>query len=139
MNPTFQDLRDLLTGHHLKVTPQRLAVLEAMYVLQDHPTADRILDWVRERHPGVASGTIYNTLESLVEKGLLVRVRTEAGKMRYDIILNRHHHLYCSDSDRIEDYFDPELDAIIDRYFKDRRIPGFDISGIKLEIKGKFK
>jgi len=139
MNLTVQDIRELLSRHQLKVTPQRLAVLEAMYVLHDHPTAERILEWVRERHPGVASGTIYNTLESLVEKGLIVRVRTEGGSMRYDIILNQHHHLYCLDSDRIEDYFDPELDEMINNYFTKKGIPGFDITGIKLEIKGKFK
>jgi len=41
--------------------------------------------------------------------------------MRYDAIIKNHHHLYCLKSDRIEDYFDEELDEIIEEYFKKRK------------------
>jgi Fur family peroxide stress response transcriptional regulator len=58
--------------------------------------------------------------------------------MRYDAFLESHHHLYCSDSDRIEDYLDNELNKILENYFEKKRIPGFKIEDIKLQIIGKF-
>ncbi len=59
--------------------------------------------------------------------------------MRYDAITEKHHHLYSAESDRIEDYFDPELNEIIDNYFKKKGIPDFEIEDIKLQVIGKFK
>jgi Fur family peroxide stress response transcriptional regulator len=58
--------------------------------------------------------------------------------MRYDPVLDAHHHLYSIDSDRIEDYFDPELNLLLENYFSGKSIPGFQIEDIKLQIIGKF-
>jgi Fur family peroxide stress response transcriptional regulator len=127
-----------LKGAGLKVTPQRLAVLEAMEKLGGHPTAERITEFVRKEHPGISTGTVYNVLGVLVEKGLIRRVKTEMDVMHYDGILENHHHLYCMDTDRIEDYVDEELDELLREYFSRRNIPGFRIGEIKLQINGEF-
>jgi Fur family peroxide stress response transcriptional regulator len=74
-----------------------------------------------------------------VETNLLERVKTENGIMRYDPFINKHHHLYCAYSDKIEDYEDSELDQIISDYFKSKAIKNFQINDIKLQISGKFK
>ena len=58
--------------------------------------------------------------------------------MRYDPILDDHHHLYCIESDRIEDYFDDELNDILKKYFDKKRIPDFEVDNIKLQLIGKF-
>jgi Fur family peroxide stress response transcriptional regulator len=58
--------------------------------------------------------------------------------MRYDAVMEKHHHLYCAESDRIEDYFDTELNALIGNYFEKKGIPDFEINDIKLQIIGKF-
>jgi len=53
--------------------------------------------------------------------------------------MENHHHLYCSESDRIEDYVDDDLNTMIEEYFKQKKISGFQIEDIKLQIIGKFK
>ncbi len=58
--------------------------------------------------------------------------------MRYDGILDQHHHLFGLQSDRIEDYTDAKLDKLLDEYFKKKKIPGFKVEEIKLQINGKF-
>jgi Fur family peroxide stress response transcriptional regulator len=58
--------------------------------------------------------------------------------MRYDAVMERHHHLYCSESDRIEDFVDPELNQIVEKYFKKKKIPYFEIEDVRLQIIGKF-
>ena len=74
----------------------------------------------------------------MAEKGLIKKVKTEKDVMRYDAFLEKHHHLYSSDSDRIEDYLDDELNDILEKHFAKKGIPGFKIEDIKLQIIGKF-
>jgi len=128
------DLKD----SNLKVTPQRIAVLEALNNLKEHPTADKIKEYVVKNHPNIAVGTIYKTLETFVEKGLVKKVKTEQDVMRYDAILDKHHHLYCEDTDRIEDFFDDQLNVMLEEYFKKKKIPNFKVKDIKLQIIGTF-
>jgi Fur family peroxide stress response transcriptional regulator len=128
------DLKD----SNLKVTPQRIAVLEALNNLKQHPTADKIKEYVVKNHPNIAVGTIYKTLETFVEKGLVKKVKTEQDVMRYDAILDKHHHLYCEDTDRIEDFFDDQLNVMLEEYFKKKKIPNFKVKDIKLQIIGTF-
>jgi Fur family peroxide stress response transcriptional regulator len=131
-------IRDLIRDAGLKVTPQRMLVLEAVASMKNHPTADHITEFIRQNHPNIAVGTIYKILENFVEKGLIKMVKTEKDKMRYDAFLEKHHHLYCANSERIEDYNDEELNILLENYFKNKKIEGFAIEDIKLQIIGKF-
>ena len=127
-----------LKSTNLKVTPQRLAVLEALSSLRNHPTAENIKEYVVKNHPSVAVGTIYKTLETFVEKGLVKKVKTEKDVMRYDAILEKHHHLYCEESEHIEDFFDDKLNSMLEEYFKKKKIPNFKVKETKLQIIGTF-
>jgi Fur family peroxide stress response transcriptional regulator len=132
------DIRDALKDHGLKVTPQRIAVLQAIMELKNHPTAEQLIEFIKINNPSVAIGTVYKILDMLVEKGLIRKVKTDRDVMRYDAEADNHHHLYCYDSDRIEDYFDEELDMLLNEYFTSKDIPGFEIQDVKLQIIGKF-
>jgi len=122
----------------LKVTPQRIAVFDAVINLNNHPTAENVTEFIKANHPNIATGTVYKTLETLVQCGIIKRVKTDSDVMRYDAIIEKHHHLYCSESDRIEDFYDNELNAILENYLKNKKIPNFKIEDIKLQIVGKF-
>ena len=134
----FKKTRETLIKAGLKVTPQRLVVLEAVTKLGDHPTAERIIDFIKQNHPNIAVGTVYKTLETFVEKEIIEKVKTDKDIMRYDAILEKHHHLYCIKSDRIEDYYDDELNQILKDYFEKKSIKDFKIEDIKLQIIGNF-
>jgi len=138
MKLSVDEVRELLLHKGLKVTPQRSAILEAVYNLDNHPTADNIIEYIRTAHPHIASGTVYKVLDVLVDSKLIRRVKTDKDAMRYDGFLENHHHLYCADSERIEDYEDQELDQMLESYFKRKDIPGFQIDEIRLQINGKF-
>jgi Fur family peroxide stress response transcriptional regulator len=138
MTVTISQIKDKLVAKGLKVTPQRIAILEAIYTQNNHPTAEMIMDYIKETHPGIAPGTIYKVLDVLIEKGLIIRVKTEKDIMRYDGILENHHHLYCSESEEIKDYINKDLDQLLTDYFKKNGIDNFKVEGIKLQINGKF-
>jgi Fur family peroxide stress response transcriptional regulator len=128
----------ILTENGLKVTPQRTAVLEVVMNLHNHPTADYIAQYLRLNYPHIPIGTVYKILEIFVEKGIIKRVKTDNDILRYDAIKEKHHHLYCDTSQRIEDYYDDELYKIISEYFSRKKIPDFTIEDLKLQIVGKF-
>lgn len=122
----------------LKVTPQRVAIYDAIVKLKNHPSAENIIEYIKKNHPHIAVGTVYKVLDSLVENNLLRKVKTEKDIMRYDALLSNHHHLYCAETDRIEDFEDENLNALINNYFKTRRIKNFKIKDVKLQITGTF-
>lgn len=122
----------------LKITPQRIAVYESVLKLKNHPTAENVTEFIRQDNPNVSVGTVYKVLDTLVKTGLLKKIKSERDIVRYDSVLSNHHHLYCSETDRIEDYEDEKLDEIIRDYFKAKNIKNFKIQDIKLEITGKF-
>jgi Fur family peroxide stress response transcriptional regulator len=78
-------------------------------------------------------------LDALIENELISKVKTDKDIMRYDAIIEQHHHLYSAESERIEDYFDTELNELIGNYFQKKGIPNFEIEDIKLQVIGKFK
>jgi len=133
-----KEIRNKLSTKGLKITPQRIAILEAIEKLNNHPTAENIIEYIRKSHPNIATATVYKVLDALAANELIKKVKTDRDIMRYDAITENHHHLYCAESDRIEDYFDIELNEIIGSYFKKKGIPGFEIEDIKLQIIGTF-
>ncbi len=122
----------------LKVTPQRAAIYEAIVKLNNHPTAENIIEYIKTNYPNISVGTVYKVLDTFVENNLLKKVKTEKDIMRYDAFLSNHHHLYCAETDRIEDFEDDNLTAIIQDYFQKHQIKNFNIQDIKLQITGKF-
>ncbi len=131
-------IRNKFLEKGLKITPQRVVILEAIYKLNNHPTADNIIEYIRELHPNIATGTVYKVLETLLENRLIRKVKTDKDVMRYDGVIENHHHLYCSECDLIEDYVDEELDELLSDYFKNKKFNGFKMEDIVLQIRGTF-
>jgi len=131
------EIRKRLIDKGLKVTPQRMATLEAIVSLDNHPEVEKIIDHVRKNHPNISTATVYNVLEKFALCGLVKKVKTETSILRYDPLLEPHHHLYFSDSDSIEDYHDDELNLLLASYFSKKTIPGFKIEDMTLHLTGK--
>jgi Fur family peroxide stress response transcriptional regulator len=133
-----EDLRKKLAEKGLKVTPQRMNILRAVCEIDDHPTVEMVSHYIRKTNPNIAKGTVYKVLETLVEKKLISKVKTEKGIYRYDGLSEKHHHIYCVQCDYIEDYFNEELDQLINEFFEHNQIKNFQIEDIKLHISGNF-
>ena len=138
MKLSVNQIKDRLAEKGLKITPQRIAVLEAIYALKNHPTAEMIMEHIKDTHPGIASATVYKVLDALEENQLISRVKTEKDIKRFDGIVENHHHLYSTESDKIKDYVNEDLDQLLADFFKKNQIDGFEIEEIKLQINGKF-
>ncbi len=132
------DIIQSIKAAGLRVTPQRIAILEAIMKIGKHPSNDQIIAYVKSHHPSISVATVYNILDSFVQNHVVDKVKTENGVLRYDPKRTHHHHLYCTKSDKIEDYVDAELDDLIADYFKKKGIEDFKIEDVKLQITGEF-
>lgn len=135
----YDKIKNSLSTHRLKATSQRVAVYRALLKLNNHPDTDQIIAQVFKDNPAISSGTIYKTLDTLAEYGIINRIKTESGRMRFDHITKKHHHIYERNTDKIVDYSDDDLDKLLSDYFKSKKIKGFHIEDINLQIIGKFK
>jgi len=89
------DRAQLLRGHGLHVTAQRIAVLESV-ADGSHSTADEIVGDVRDRIGTVSRQAVYDALGVLTDTGLIRRFQPARSAARYeDRTGDNHHHLVC--------------------------------------------
>jgi Fur family peroxide stress response transcriptional regulator len=79
----------------LKLTPQRLAILEYLEGNTGHPSASDIYHAVSERFPTMSFATVYNTLKALKGKENIQELTIDPEKKRFDPNMMHHHHLIC--------------------------------------------
>ncbi|MGI6322881.1 MAG: Fur family transcriptional regulator [Bacteroidales bacterium] len=128
----------ILEKHNLKVTPQRTAVLELIMNVDTHPTAEEIANQIKDTYPNMSIGTIYKILDKFAASGIIEKMNTNNGIMRYDAVKEKHYHLYSLNSERIDDYYDSELRKLLDNYFKNKKFPNFKMKDLQLQIIGEF-
>ena len=87
----------------IKLTPQRLAILEYLEGNKSHPSASDIFKAVSEKHPMMSFATVYNTLETLREKMHVRELSIDPQKKRFDSNTKPHHHLICMECRAIID------------------------------------
>ncbi|MGZ6236918.1 MAG: Fur family transcriptional regulator, partial [Syntrophales bacterium] len=66
----------------IRLTPQRLAILEYLEGNKSHPSASDIYKAVSETHPMMSFATVYNTLDSLKEKKQVLELSIDPQKKR---------------------------------------------------------
>lgn len=105
---------ELLRVHGLRATAPRVLVLQALAAATDHLSADEIHATVLGRNPAVSSVTIYRTLETFEETGLVVRGMLGDKVIRWEQVLTRHHHLICSQCGEVVELDDAPFQRLAD-------------------------
>jgi len=103
---------DTCQGHGLKLTHQRMEVFRELAGADDHPDAERIYQNVRRRVPAISRDTVYRTLATLEEQGLVRKAEILASKGRYDANMDRHHHFVCTECGLVRDFCSAKLDDL---------------------------
>lgn len=130
-------LRARLAQAGLRATRQRVVILESLLTLPGHPTAEQVHRRVTSEAPGISLGTVYKALDSFVAAGLTRRVASaEGASRRYDADCTEHHHLFCTNTQEIIDYCDPQLDALIREFFATKGLENFQPRSFSLHITG---
>jgi Fe2+ or Zn2+ uptake regulation protein len=93
-----------------RVTTARRMVLEGLGQTDAHVTADILARWIQHAHPEIHLSTVYRTLDSLCEWGLITQIRRPHGAAFFHLAPT-HQHIVCEVCGRIEDV---PADAFVD-------------------------
>ncbi len=132
-------VKEKITASGLKFTHQRMVIYDALYHAEEHPTAEQVFDLVKAANPSISLGTVYKTLDSFVQAGILQKFVDQNCVMRFDAILDAHSHLYYKDSHEIRDYRNQELERLLHNFIQKQEIEGFEVEEISIVIKGHKK
>jgi len=103
----LEKVDDLIRSHGLRRTPQRQATLEAVAAAAGHATAEEIVKRVRKKLPAVSPSTIYRTLASLEEVGILCHAHLGHTASVYHVgTAGLHQHLVCERCGRLQEVAD---------------------------------
>ena len=115
------------------MTVQRRVIFSTLLEREDHPTVDQVFDEVKERIPGVSRTTVYRTLETLANLGLVRRTNHFAASARFDGNMEQHHHLVCTRCGKVIDFQDPSLTVA---NLPDARRSGFTLLDYSVYFEG---
>jgi Fur family peroxide stress response transcriptional regulator len=87
----------------IKLTPQRLAVLNYLQGNKDHPSAEDIYHSLRKLYPTMSFATVYTILSALKQKAWISELTIDPGKKRFDPDISDHNHLICTTCKKVVD------------------------------------
>ncbi len=108
----MQRFAETCQRHGLKATHQRMEVFRELAGTEDHPDAETIYQNVSRRIPAISRDTVYRTLATLEEYGLVRKAEILASKGRYDANMARHHHFVCVKCGLVRDFYSARLDEL---------------------------
>jgi Fur family peroxide stress response transcriptional regulator len=126
MNKTFEELTNELKNNGIRLSHQRLKILEYINNHRTHPTVDEIYTDLLDEIPTLSKTTIYNTLNTLIETDLVKLLTIEENETHYDINFENHGHFKCESCKKIFD-FDIDIDSLEIKGLDDFKIKHKDI------------
>ena len=96
------DVVAILREAGLKLTPQRLAVVQELIGDDTHPTVQTLMERLRPRFPTLSVATVYNTVAALTDLGCC-RQLSMGGATRIDPNTLPHDHAVCERCGAIRD------------------------------------
>ena len=127
-------VRNILTSYleqnKLRKTPERFAILDAVYDMQEHFTLEELGEKLndKDRFP-VSRATLYNTLKLFMELRLVIRHRFQ-GATKYEACYdnNSHCHQICTVCGKVTEFKSKKInDAIRSLHMKSFRMDGFSL------------
>ncbi len=102
-----------LKSSGLKATLPRIKILEVFQQSVDrHLTAEDVYKALLSEGSDIALATVYRVLMQFEQAGILARSHFESGKSVFELNEGTHHdHLLCLTCGRVEEFFDPEIEA----------------------------
>ena len=98
--------------HHLKITPQRVAIYKELVKSDTHPTTDTIYQIVKKEYPNISFDTVNRTLLTFAQTGIVDVVEKFGGAKRFDPNVANHHHLHCTQCGKVFDFYNPDYDDL---------------------------
>ncbi|MBL8695367.1 MAG: transcriptional repressor [Planctomycetes bacterium] len=116
MKRAREKFQALLKRNGLKLTKQRIALLDAVYATHRHFSAEDLHRDLQKLGHSVSVATVYRSLNLLVEGGLVQGLDVGKGRVLYEHTLGHEHHdhMVCLDCGKITEFQSPEIEELQD-------------------------
>ncbi len=132
---TIDDFKDMIRSLNLKVTTQRLLILESLYKGKTHMTAQALFERVEKKDSSIGFATVYRFLKNLAEAGFVTEVRMGGGASRYELTSKKHHdHLTCVKCGKICEFENSDIEKLQEKVAEQF---GFKLTSHVLELYGE--
>ncbi len=127
-------MESVLREAGLRVTRQRMAVLDALKDRTEALSAQDVYHEFRQRGESIGLSTVYRALESLQEAGLLDSVDREGEQAFRYCSTGHHHHLICISCNEVAELKGTIVEEWVDRV---SQAHDFEVTGHKADIYGR--
>lgn len=117
-----------------RITPSRRAVLTALVRSPHHPDADTLAEAAREIDPKIHVATVYRTLDTLQEMGVINHVHFGHGRSTYHLSTDIHHHAVCDLCGAVTEVDSAPLQRLADDVFSSH---GFEVNTHHFALVGR--
>ncbi len=130
-----ETLASYLKAKKLRPTRERFLLLEEIMRINGHFDADSLYASLNARGLKASRATVYNTLDLLVDCGLISRYRFAENHSRYEKAFGkpRHDHLICLECGDIIEFVSPRLERIEREVCEEKK---FTLQNATLQIFG---
>ena len=114
----LEEVKKLFTAHlenkGLRKTGERYAILEEIYARSGHFDVEELYAGRKERGLQVSRATVYNTLDLLVEQGLVSKHQFGRNLAQYEKSYGyrQHDHVICTECHKVVEFCDPRIHGI---------------------------
>lgn len=130
---TFDDALKHLKEENIRITPQRIAILEFLASAESHPTAEDIYRAIEIKFPGMSVATVYNNLRLFTDIGFVKEMSYGDASSRFDFHTDPHYHAICKKCGKVADFHYPGLEDV---EMAAQQLTGYTISSHRLEVYG---
>ncbi len=130
-NPGMENYIQQLRAYHLKATPQRIAIAEALDAY-GHLSVEQLYNLLKKKFNSLSLATIYKNINIMMENAFVSEVKLPEQKSVYELTKEAHAHLRCNSCHQVWDIH-LDLDEIVNSASKDS---SFKIESANLVLSG---
>lgn len=131
---TTEEIQTKLVAAGVQPTLQRISICKYVLCEADHPTAEQVKEWAEKNLEKISQATVYNTLNTLVDVGLLKVFKfPHSEKVIYDNNVHDHYHFLDERSGHLYDIETKDVSV-------EMEVPAkFVVNSMEIVFKGQLK
>ena len=96
MDTSTKAISDILQSKGISPSLHRIKIYQYLMTHHTHPNVDTIYKELVNEIPSLSKTTVYNTVKTLSQKGILLELTIDGTENRYDADIRPHVHFRCT-------------------------------------------